>query len=55
MDRYLKEFIKSKQEVEDFEFTKEKADEINKKLKEYNPPKYRLAFILLVLLYLSTW
>jgi hypothetical protein len=41
MDKYLRKFIKRKQDVKDLEFDKEKAEKINKELKEYNPPQYK--------------
>ena len=55
MDWYLRDFIKTKQNIETFDFTKEQALEINKKLKKYNPPKFKIAWIILYLLYFITW
>jgi hypothetical protein len=55
MDWYLKDFVKTKQSIENLDFTKEQALEINKKLKEYNPPKYKIASFIVFILYLLTW
>lgn len=55
MNWYLKDFIKTKQDIETFDFTKEQALEINQKLKEYSPPKYKIAWIILAVLYWCTW
>lgn len=55
MDWYLKDFIKTKKDIETFDFTKEQALEINQKLKEYNPLRYKIAWIILAILYWFTW
>lgn len=57
--KYLSNYVKiskeSKNEIIKFEFNKEKAEVMNKKLSEFKAPSYPIIWFIVNILYLTTW
>lgn len=52
---YIKVLSEAKQNIEKLDFTKEQALQINKKMKEFNPPKNEKIWYFIVWFTLLTW